>query len=403
MRSHLGRVGWAFVDQAAVSLTSFLVVFVAARTSSVDAFGAFALALSYYYLALTLTRALTSEVALIAVPRGDSEAGRLAQQAAITMAFGWGIAGLTLAVVASAELRGALVPLSAVLPLLVAQDVRRSLLIAERRMPRAAMSSLVVLTVLVVAGSAAVWWLRMSLPWLVVAWGLGCGVSLAVMGRGWRWPSPRSLARWLQGTREFWPRFSTEAMAAAGAGQVAIMLATLLGGLPVAAGIRGAALLMTPLTVSQQAASQFLTVEASRLRPSRYRDFIALVAIAFLMLGAVTTALALTLPEEFLSKVVGESLSVAQVALPGMSLYLTVGAMALGAIACFRVSGRVPLAWRIRIVTAPSVLLAPLLVARADDPVRASALGFAAAGLVAALAWSTVVWREVIRPRKGQR
>lgn len=399
MKIPLRRLAWAFVDQASVSLTSFLVVAAAARNLNVSAFGAFALALSFYYLALTLTRAVTNEVALIVVPGGPGSSSDLAQQAAITLAVAWAALGLAVSIATDGYLRSSLASVAVVIPLLIAQDIRRSLLIAERRMPRAAVASGVVLLVLAFGLAGARSHLA-SIPLLMALWGASCGVSLLVMRRGWRRPSQRAVRLWLGQTSTYWPRFASEAAVYAGAGQLAIMLSSAVGGLSVAAGIRGAGLLMTPLTVSLQAAGQFLVAEAGHLRQARYRLFSGLVASGFFILVSGTCMLVLLLPSDWLTKIVGDSLSVAQVALPGMAVYITLGATTVGAVACFRVSGRVREAWRIRMITTPLVISAPILAWLLDDPVRGASLGFAAAGLTNGAAWAVASW--TVLGRKGR-
>lgn len=126
----LGRRGaWGLADQAASSLTNFVMSFIVLRSVSIAAFGVFTIAYTTYTFAVGLARGAIAEPLVVSY----SAAGRDRWREGAAGATGAGLALSALAAVAVAgagwivggELATALVALAVVLPGLILQDMWR--------------------------------------------------------------------------------------------------------------------------------------------------------------------------------------------------------------------------------------------------------------------------------------
>ena len=409
-RQRLRRLGWNFLDQGLVSATGSVVTVQGAATLPPAEFGQLSAALAAYYFLLTTMRALVSEVYMVrfagAPDRVPPGVARWAQ--AITVRFSLVPAAgvLALAVVApiSAGGRRILLALAVALPLLLWQEVRRSVLLASARPARSAASSGLVLAGQLVGGLVLHVTVGTSGAALLLSWAasaaLAVGCVPASVDRGRR-GGPVGIRRWLADGRAYWPRFLAQDMAQGGASQVALLLVAAAAGTVVVGGIRAALLLLAPLLVLQQAAVQFALAEATRVPARQRRRFVAVCQAGGVIAGTGWLLVLDLTPRAGLHLVVGDNLTAGLSALPGMALFV-VGSLLLAApVAALRGSGQVQAGMALGLALVPVLLGGPTVVAVLGGSAAEVAGAFGAFGVLSSLVWTLACVVILRRPRSG--
>jgi len=204
-RAAARRAAWGVADQAVSSLTNFAVLVVAARALDLEEFGALALALAAYSVALGVTRALSGEPLTVcysatSVERTASEArGALATAGAAGVLCG--VVFALVGAVLGGSVGTALLVLAVVVPGLVIQDTWRFVFFAMGRARAACVNDTVWLVVLgillVVVGSRSLserlspprWrWCRHA-SFRTFGRSTGGSVATSVSGRAMSWSS----------------------------------------------------------------------------------------------------------------------------------------------------------------------------------------------------------------------
>lgn len=386
------RVGWTFVDQAISSLTNFALTLFAARELSREEFGAFAIALTTYYVFLGVSRALASEPFMVrfgAQVSGDSAAA-IASATAIALALGL-IALVVCAAVAPflhGQLRHAVLLVGLALPGLLLQDGWRFVFFARGQPKHAAFNDLVWAVVQFPLLGAFIAFGGLTLDRALAAWGIAAVVA-GIVGSRQTGVIPRlSLALgWLRGTRDLGPRYVVEFFAVSGTSQVAGYALGAIAGLAALGSLRGAQVLFGPINVLFLGATAIVIPELVRLRTRRPEAlFKACIqtACALASVPLVLGVLLLMLPPRVGREVLGPTwISARPLVVPVAFILMALGAVTpfIAGLRALQASRR---SLRLRLLAAP-VTLAAYVVGAAVDGAMGAAVGAAIA------AWIVVV------------
>jgi len=203
---------WGLLDQLLASVSSFLVLVVAARSLTQTNFGAFSMAFEVMVFSTFVVRGLGSDP-LSSAHASDSpgelrEAARAGASTVMTVAAGVGLILIVLSQFLNGALSGVLLSLGLVLPGFALQDFLRYVLLVQGRARAMFINDLswviFMLPLLLLATS------RSDSAWaVVVAWGLAGNLSalLGVLQTRNGFGSPRAVRAWLARHRELWPYF----------------------------------------------------------------------------------------------------------------------------------------------------------------------------------------------------
>lgn len=391
-------------DQILSSLTNFAVTLVAARTLSVDDFGAFALVFAGYLLALGLSRAIATDalsVRFSSVPAAEwREATSRAAGAAIwvstvlaTLAIGSGVA-------LSGSLRAGFWILALFLPGLLMQDFWRFAFFAAGRPVRAAANDLVWAAVLAVAFAVLILNDMYEVGWFVAAWGAAATAAACVgVVQARVIPELNQARRWLSENRALLPSFAGEFVVMNGVSQSVVFGIGAVAGLGAAGAFRGATVVFGPVSVITMSAVAIAVPEGARLRARRphllHRAMVtmsALIASSALIWGL---SVWLLLPDSLGSAMLGETWEGARAVLPAIMAYLVVVGIGAGAVTGLRVIERPWLSLRVRVFLAPATVGTALLGGWADG---ARGAVFA---MVIPMGIAAVVWWILFRTAIG--
>lgn len=401
----LRRAGWGLLDQVFVSFTGGAVGIQGARALATVDFGRLSTALAGYYLVFVAVRAAVNEVYLVRFAGRPNEipegAPRRAQRATLQLSAAVSLILLTAAVLApvSAADREITAALAVAMPALLWQDTRRSLLLAEARPVRSALSSGLVLVGQLVGGLGLHVVHRVSAPALLLTWAAAALLAVALVplgGRGGRSVGPS----WLAETRDYWPKFLLQAAAQGGSTQLSLLLVAFISGGVVAGGMRAALLLLSPLLVIQQAGGHFAQAEAGRVSVEGRARFMVTAQIVLVLLSLSWILLvSRVVPTSWLAAAVGPNLAAGKAALPGMGTFLAASMAIVVPVAVLRNCGRLNRGLVLGVVLLPACVIPPSAVAAAGGSIGAVAVAFGAFGILSALVWTVECLRTLRRMR----
>lgn len=401
------RVTWSVADQALSSLMGLGLSVVVAHVVSPTAFGAFAVALAVYYVGLGCSRALTSDVFLVRFSHGQESRVRDARAQATGTAL---ITGITLglftggaSLLVAGEIGRTLIAISIVFPFLFLQDFMRYAFFAAR-LGRLAFGvdvlwvcsagALVASTLTLGVHDAAVF---------TTEWGIGAGVAaLVALKVANVVPRPDRTVAWLRSQQDLATRFLAEVTLMAGVGSLALILVGSIAGLQAAGSLRGATVLLGPLTVLLMASTMIGVPEgvSARGHSASALRVLAFQISALLTITAVLWTTAMTLlPSPLGERILGDSWAGAhEVVLPMGVAACAVGAMS-GAFIGLRALAAARQSLRVRMITAPLILGATLVGTFVHGALGA-ATGMAIANCVLVIvAWRSFGTTLNLRPR----
>jgi hypothetical protein len=266
----VGRAAWAIADQTLSSMTNFaLAVGVANQVSTAD-FGAFSIAFAGYLVALTVSRAISSDPLMIrysARPERDwrGATGRAAASAVMVGVVGGGIAVLA-AVVLGGSLGLALFVLGIGLPALLLQDSWRYAFFAIRRGSSAFVNDLVWTVVLAAAYVVLVATGQRSAGAFVLAWVVGAlAAALFGMAQARVVPDLRTARSWWSEHRDIAPRMAVEAAVLSGAQPLTLVAMGFVSSLATVGTIRAGQVLMNAVHIATYGIHLFGVPEAVRM------------------------------------------------------------------------------------------------------------------------------------------
>ncbi|MDT0541336.1 MATE family efflux transporter [Streptomyces lonegramiae] len=274
-RAMVGRLSWGLADQAASSMSNFVVGIYVARSLGVAAFGVFSLAWVTYGVVLNVSRGLATDPLVVRFSGVPAASWRAAVARSSGTALGLGAAlgapCLVVGLALGGSVGSAFAVLGVVLPALLLQDAWRFAFFAAGSGRKAFVNDLVwgvaLVPAMVVAarvGSVAAYLLAWGASAAVAA-GYGCLQS----GIRPRMPEAR---RWLREQRDLGYRYLVENVALSGASQLRAYGLGAIVGLGAVGAVRGAELLMGPFLAVLMGLSLVTVPEAARvLRQAPHR------------------------------------------------------------------------------------------------------------------------------------
>jgi hypothetical protein len=343
-------------DQAASSITNAVAAVAAARALSPSEFGAVAIAMLLVALCTSAGRAIGGDL-LLAIPR---ESWCRAQVVGASTMVGASLAVMLLvaAPLVGGDLVGPLLVASVAIPGLLVFDSLRYQAIASSR-ERAALGLDVAwlvgqLPLLAAVTSWAPSGEAMIAGWLVVPAAVGVGAA-AVVGR----PLARAPA-WFRARRSAAVPLLGELLIGAGGRNIVILIVSTVGGLVAAAGLRGALVLVGPVTLVNLALPALLSTGAREGRVARadvVRATSSVVAAAVIVGVGVRT-----IDLGTLERLLGESASAARELILPVVAYAAVSALAVIPLVALRLGGHFATAFRLRLGSTISAVAVALIV-----------------------------------------
>lgn len=291
-RAIVGRLSWGLADQAASSLSNFVVGIYVARSLGLTAFGVFSLAWVTYGVVLSVSRGLATDPLVVrfsGVP-DDSWRGAVARSSGTALGVGTAIG--TACLVVGLALGGSVGPafacLGIMLPGLLLQDAWRYAFFAAGTGRKAFVNDVVwgvaLVPAMVVAARVG------SVSAFVLAWGTSATVA-AVYGCFQSGIRPRLTGgrEWLREHRDLSYRYLVENVGVSGASQLRAYGLGAIVGVSAVGVVRGAELLLGPFMAVLMGLSLVTVAEAARvLRQAPHR-----LGIFCLLLGGVQAVAAL--------------------------------------------------------------------------------------------------------------
>ncbi|MEV4926507.1 hypothetical protein AB0L03_27380 [Streptomyces roseoverticillatus] len=274
-RAMIGRLSWGLADQAASSLSNFVVGIYVARSLGPAAFGVFSLAWVTYGVVLSVSRGLATDPLVVRFSGVPDWSWRGAVARSSGAALGVGAAIGAACLVAGLALGGRVGPafacLGVVLPGLLLQDAWRYSFFAAGTGRKAFVNDVVwgvaLVPAMVVAARVG------SVAAFVLAWGASATVA-AVYGcfqSGIR-PRMTGAREWLREHRDLGYRYLVENTCVSGASQLRAYGLGAIAGLGAVGAVRGAELLLGPFLALLMGLSLVTVAEAARvLRQAPHR------------------------------------------------------------------------------------------------------------------------------------
>lgn len=394
-----GRLAFGVFDQILVSLSNFLVLVLVARTVTAEAFGAFALAMEVYLVAICISRGLATDPLTSAHAADDAEGQRRATQAGGSAAL---MASVLMAMLTAAV--GLVTPpgvgnhlflLAVLLPGLVLQDFQRFALIVRRDAGQAFLNDLLYLVIqvplllaVIATGGGSVM--------LLLGWGVA-GLIAALVGItqiGYLPASPRHGLQWLREHVSLWPYFLLDNLFIRLSSLMLFVVLAAAAGLAEVAGLRAAVTIFAPLAILGRGVVSIATPELARRRDqprwvSRTALWLSGILVPMPLLWGIVFVL---LPESVGRTLLGDSWSQAQPLLIFAAFFnassmfataITIGLRALGA-------AREGLTVRMTVTAGASGLAT---VGALVDGAHGAAVVLALTAPLQAIAW----WRVLVR------
>ncbi|MFC9886788.1 MATE family efflux transporter [Streptomyces pilosus] len=294
-RAVVGRLSWGLADQAASSVSNFVVGVYVARSLGVTAFGVFSLAWVTYGVVLNVSRGVATDPLMVrfsGVPKA-SWRGAVARSSGAALGVGaaLGAASVAVGLAVGGPVGTAFACLGAVLPGLLLQDAWRFAFFAAGAGRKAFVNDVVwgvaLVPALVVAARVG------SVSAFVLAWGGSAAVAAAYgcVQSGIR-PRPSGARTWVREHRDLGYRYLVENVSNSGASQLRAYGLGAIVGVGAVGVIRGAELLLGPFLALLMGLSLVTVAEAARVlrrAPHRLGAFCLLLgggqAVAALLWG----------------------------------------------------------------------------------------------------------------------
>ncbi|MGW9029163.1 hypothetical protein ACWGQ5_34540 [Streptomyces sp. NPDC055722] len=282
-RALVGRLSWGLADQAASSVSNFVVGAYVARSLGVTAFGVFSLAWVTYGVVLNVSRGLATDPLVVRFNGVPEASWRGAVARSTGTALGVGIAVGAVCLVVGLGVGGregpAFASLGVVLPALVLQDAWRFSFFAAGTGRKAFLNDVVwgiaLVPAMVVAAHVD------SVAAFVLAWGASAAVAAGYgcLQSGIR-PRMTEARGWLREQRDLGYRYLVENVSLSGASQLRAYGLGAIVGVSAVGAVRGAELLLGPFLAVLMGLSLVTVPEAARVlrqAPHRLRTFCLLL------------------------------------------------------------------------------------------------------------------------------
>ncbi|MCB0977312.1 MAG: hypothetical protein KDB02_07605 [Acidimicrobiales bacterium] len=392
-KGRLPRLSAGVLDQLLSSGSNFLGMIAAARMLSKDEFGAYALAIATYMVALGFCRSLCAEALLVRIGSGDHDNRDRASRAATDALLLGAIAApflLGVAALAEGPTSGAFLALGLTLPLLLLQDNLRYGAFA-RSTPRRAVTSdatwvclqLAFYTALHLLGHATA--LTMVLAWAGAGTVAGL-FQLRFDDVGLRFGSAFT---WLRQNIDLGGRYAADYACGAGVGQIASYVLVGVAGVSAVGALRGAQTAFGPVNVLTAGAYIALVPEGKRIAQNSAKKLTRMCVIVAVTMSFASAAMYLflwVLNADQGRLILGESWGAARQVLLPVGLASMAGSVFAGASTGIRSLEAAKELLRTRIFTTPIALVVPAFAAW-----RWGLIG-AAWGIAASVWWNNFWW-----------
>ncbi|MFJ6934368.1 hypothetical protein [Streptomyces sp. NPDC101132] len=267
-RALAGRLSWGLADQAASSMSNFVVGLYVARSLGLSAFGVFSLAWVTYGVVLNVSRGLATDPLVVRFSGVPEASWRAAVTRSTGTALGVGTVVGAACLVAGLGIGGpvgsAFVSLAVTLPGLLLQDAWRFSFFAAGAGRKAFVNDVVwgvalVPAMMLAAGVG-------SVAAFVLAWGGSAAVAAGYgcVQSGIR-PRPAGARGWLREQRDLGYRYLVENVSLGGASQLRAYGLGAIAGVGAVGAVRGAELLLGPFLAVLMGLSLVTVPEAARV------------------------------------------------------------------------------------------------------------------------------------------
>ncbi len=365
--SGLARLGLGTSVQVVASAGTIALTVAAAQRSSAEEFGRFALGSALVIVCVGLVRAFTADPLVyrerVYASMSDLQQRSAAGSAAVLVSLALGAGAAAVVAFSSGDLPTAAL-VGGVSAAASLQDYGRVVMVAAQQ-GRAAMavegSSTVVMLVCLVATARAegtVWvyatWLVASLLSAFLSARL-LGAQLGV-GRGLDWLR----AGWRPGTA-----YALDFGVTAGLAQASLLIATLVSSVGAAGAIRGAQVLLMPVSLMTRGVLTAMVPEVVRLahadRDRQVRQLVTGFAVVTVAAAAATVLVGLLVPSAWLAPLLGASIEPSLVVLPWSALAVATLALATAPGLLLRTYGAAAQVALTKLVVAPASLVLMVL------------------------------------------
>ncbi|MCX5562487.1 hypothetical protein [Streptomyces sp. NBC_00038] len=344
-RALAGRLSWGLADQAASSMSNFVVGIYVARSLGLTAFGVFSLAWVTYGVVLNVSRGLATDPLVVRFSGVPEASWRGAVARSTGTALGVGTAIGAVCLVAGLGLGGrvglAFACLGVMLPGLLLQDAWRFSFFAAGTGRKAFVNDVVwgvaLVPAMVVAAHVG------SVAAFVLAWGASATVAAAYgyIQSGIR-PLMTGARGWLREQRDLGSRYLIENVSLSGASQLRAYGLGAIVGVGAVGAVRGAELLLGPFLAVLMGLSLVTVPEAARVlrrAPQRLGNFCLFLgggqAVAALLWGGAL----LLMPDRLGELVLGDVWSPASQLIVPVTLSVAGAGLGTGAAAGLRALG----------------------------------------------------------------
>jgi hypothetical protein len=395
---------WVGLDQIASSATSFACSALAAGLLSAQDFGAWAVAFTIGVLILTATRTWCGDALMIVAPANSTKSAAHSK-GSISLAFCLGMLGALVLATAAATVRGsaqaALLALAIGLPAVLMQDACRYTLLAQRRGRSAFANDALWLTLSCTSLMALRRADTDSVFLSMLAWSSFAipSVVLGMKQTGARL-SLRAARGWVRSVRYLSSRLFAEYVIFMASSLLALTVVIgVVGDIELAGSLRGAQVLMGPITILLAASTTYLqplmVVDHSHGQSIIGRGRTQSLLVVFITVLWVATLL--LVPDSAGTRVFGFTWFGARSELLAVgTVFCFVGA-SVGAINVLRCTGRVSKSLRAHAILAGIVIIGAI-VGAAIDGSDGAVVGFALSSVAGPLLLWQAALREESRP-----
>ncbi|MFF0271256.1 hypothetical protein [Kribbella sp. NPDC004536] len=291
------RLGWGLADQAASSLTNFLVVVLVARALGPSGFGIFSLAYVTYGFALNVSRGLATDPLVVRYSGVSTESWRQAVRnasgAALAVGCVIGAGCATVGLILGGSLGTAFIVLGVLLPGLMLQDSWRYAFFASGQGRNSFLNDLTwglaLIPLIALANREG------GVSWFVLAWGgAGCVAALLGMFQARVLPHPAGIRIWLTQQRELGARYLVENLSMSTVTQLRFFSVGAIAGLSAVGDLKAAEVLLGPWLAVVQGLSMVAVPEAARMLRRSLRSFVVFCAALAIVQAVGVTLWGLT-------------------------------------------------------------------------------------------------------------
>ncbi len=398
------NISWGFADQALYSATNLATVMIVARYATQVELGRFAIVMSAFYLSQGIIRALTGEVLVVRLRTLPEDERAGAADDALSGAVGYGMVAAALlaviAVIAGGEMLAPLLTMAIVLVGVTLQDESRYGCFARLASRDALAADLDWTVVQVALFALAIITGRTEPAWFIAAWGASGTISgIRAMHRAGRHLHPRRVRAWARDSRSLAPYFVGESFASTGTSQARTFAISGVAGLSTVGAMRGANILMSPLSTLFQGAAGPVVAQLSNAAASNRYDLVRTRAFQLAVFAAVASIALGTfvylLPDQVGSALIGESWPESHDLIPLVTIAMVGSGISLGALVGLRAIEAAKAGLTARVIVGVGLLIVGT-VGAAINGAPGAVSGLAVAQILGAGLW----WKQFLREHR---